>query len=124
MKQNKWLTGRIIRGRRLGTSLGYPTINIDNTPSMKGYKEGVYACLIKLSDVVYQGILFFGPRLTLRERNNIIEIFIFGFVGDIYGEKVEFQPVEFIRQPVLFKNTGTLRKQLEKDCKTAQNLLK
>jgi len=49
-KQVNWLTGKVIYGAKLGRTLGYPTVNLENPNVMKEFKKGVYAAKVKINN--------------------------------------------------------------------------
>ena len=85
---NIWLSGRVVRGRGLAKKIKSPTLNFNNPNILLGQKKGVYACWLKINKKIYQGVLYYGPRLILKQKKNILEIFIFDFDKKIYGERV------------------------------------
>ena len=123
MKNSEWLTGKVIKGKKVGIKIGYPTINIDKPDLMQDWETGVYACWVRVFNKIYKSVLFFWPRLIHQEYTNIIEIFIFDFDREVYGKNVDFLPIKYIRAPIKFKDIKNLKKQLLKDCKTAQKML-
>ena len=117
MTQNTWIYGTVLRGEKLGRTLGFPTVNLDPFILTSEYKKGVYACMVKYLNIQYQGALFFGPRLVLNEKTDVLEIYILDFNQDIYDQIIEFKLENFIRKPLNFKNTHALKRQL-KNCPT------
>ena len=83
-----WLKAKVIEGKKLGRTLGYPTLNLDQPYLLTGKKEGVYACKMKIGGKLYHGALYYGPRLILKEKNNILEIFVFDFTKNNFNEIV------------------------------------
>jgi len=69
-------------------------------------------------------LLFFGPRLTLGQKDNVLEIFVFNFNREIYGETVFFRLLKYIRSVQTFPDTNSLRRQLLSDYKTTKKILK
>lgn len=124
MMKNSWYQAKVIRGKKIGKSLGFPTLNLDTPSILKGSKEGVYAARLKIGNKLYKGILYYGPRLLLGETVKILEIFVFDFDKDIYGETISFQVRKFIRKVKNFPNSKSFQKQLLLDCQKAKDLLK
>ncbi len=121
---NKWYKSKVIEGKKVGRTIGFPTINLENPDLLEGKKRGVYTVLVKIENNTYYGMLYFGPRLVLNEKKDILEIYILDFDKDIYGDTVSFQLIGFIRQPENFSGLSSLAKQLSLDCQKAQDLLK
>lgn len=121
---NKWYKSNIIHGNKIGRNIGFPTINLKNSDTLKEKKRGVYAVLVNIKNYIYHGILYSGPRMVLNEKKDILEIYIMDFDKEIYGDTVSFQLMGFIRKPKDFTNLTKLAKQLSVDCQKAQDLLK
>jgi len=122
--QKRWLSGRVIAGRGLAKTLGYPTVNLDNPEIMKSKKQGVYLCKLNFDNKYYFGLLYYGPRLVLGEEHNILEIYIIGFLKDIYGKTIKFHLIKYIRSIMNFDNTLDLKKQIKLDFELALKLIK
>ncbi len=124
MKMSKitdlWFDAEIVHGNKIGGTLGYPTLNLSDPKILAGFEIGVYAVFVKVTDKVYHGVLYFGPRKVLSETNNIIEIFLLNFSSQIYREKISFRLIQFIRNVMDFSNFDSLRKQIEKDVNQAK----
>lgn len=120
---NKWYTAKVIPGKQIGRILGFPTINLDNPGLLDGKKEGVYASLVKINDKIYQGILYYGPRLILKEAENILEIYLFDFEQNIYNQVISFQLKAYIRPVKNFPDSSKFKEQLVSDCSRARKIL-
>jgi len=107
----------------LAKKIKSPTLNFDNPNILLGQKQGVYACFLKINKKTYQGVLYYGPRLILKEKENILEIFVFDFNKEIYGETVFFRLAGFVREPKNFSEFNSFRKQLKQDCYKAIKIL-
>lgn len=123
MKRSIWLKAKVIEGKRIGRTLGYPTINLDNPRLLSGKNEGVYACLVKIGAKIHQGILYYGPRLILNEKDNILEIYVLDFDKEIYGHDVLFLLKGFIRGVKNFADFNLFKKQLDEDYSRARQIL-
>lgn len=124
MKPNIWYQGKVISGKKLGRALGYPTLNLDNPEALSGEKEGVYVVRVIIDKNQYYGVLFFGPRLILKETRIIIEIFLFNFHRQIYGGDIKYQLISYLRKPANFSSTQALQNQIKKDIKTAKEIIR
>lgn len=123
MYTQKWFTCRVIHGNHIGVTLGFPTLNLEHPDILSGQKEGVYATEVKIKEKVYQGALFYGPRVMLGETHQVLEIFVFDFAGNIYGAHVSFQLGPYIRGIKKFKSFEELKIQIEKDCQKVKGVL-
>lgn len=115
----KWFKAKVIHGSKLGKTLGFPTINLDNPSIVSDYKTGVYTVQIKIKNKGYKGLFYFGPRVILGQTENILEIFIFDFSDTVYGEIVHFKIGEYIRPVIKFSDFDAFKKQLTLDCQKA-----
>lgn len=118
---NIWYKGVVLVGLKNGTKLGFPTTNLHSGILPASYKNGVYACLVKYNNRIYKGALYFGPRLVYNENNQVLEIYLINFTGNLYGQTLEFKLGKFIRKPLDFKNTDDLKKQLAVDVKAVDS---
>ncbi len=118
-----WLQAKVIPGKQIGRTLGFPTINLGNPKLLSGQKEGVYACLVKIKQEIYHGLLYYGPRLILKEKENILEIYILDFDKDIYDQTISFQLKNYIREVKNFPDFEQFKKQLNLDCSRAREIL-
>lgn len=120
------LHGTVVDGKRLGRKLGFPTANIESSDKYKiipGY--GVYAVKIFIKNEVYSGMLNIGTRPTFNNNadNRSIEVNIFDFEKDIYGEEITLEFAGKIRDERKFDGIESLITQLHNDKKSALNIL-
>jgi riboflavin kinase/FMN adenylyltransferase len=120
---NNWHKGIVISGNKLGSAIGFPTLNIKNPEILEGEKLGVYAALVKIKNKIYQAVLFFGPRLILHEKKNVLEIFVFDFDEEIYNQPVSFKLIKYIRPALNFQDMKSYKKQLADDTTKARAIL-
>jgi len=117
--ENRWYQAIVVPGKKMGRFLSFPTINL--FPSlMREQRKGVYASRIKIKGHEYFGVLYYGPRLILGETKNVLEIYVFDFNQEIYGETVSFQPQKYIRGVMNFTDTKSFQAQLQLDCQRAR----
>jgi len=122
------LAGEVVKGEGRGTDIGYPTANIQiDNPIKLIPANGVYAVYITVADTQYPAMMNIGVRPTVTENSNspdrTIEINIFDFDQDIYGEPVRVTMVERIRDEAKFDSVKELAIQLADDKESALNLL-
>lgn len=112
-----FITGEVIKGKQLGRTIGYPTANIfiDNADKLIP-KIGVYAVNVVLKGATYKGMLNVGTNPTTDFDNKIkIEVNIFDFDADIYGETLKVEFVKWIRNEEKFANLDELKQALAND---------
>ena len=116
--------GSVIRGSSLGRVLGVPTANIDPHHEVIP-PAGIYAARIFLSGRRYGGVCYIGTRPTIYAKNKAIhiEVHIFGFHKDIYGEFLEIQFVKLIRPDKKFSSLEGLAVQMKKDILSCRRIL-
>lgn len=110
------LTGRVVKGDKLGRVLGYPTANIDIDSNDKLVPaHGIYAVTIEHESERLKGMLYIGNRPTVDGTKMAIEVNIFDFDKDVYGENLKVNLVATIRKDAKFEDLETLKKQMQAD---------
>lgn len=111
------LSGEIIHGNALGRTIGYPTANIQVDSELKLIPgNGVYAVRVFLQDQCIDGMMNIGIRPTICGTHDIsMEVHLFDFDKDVYGEKIQVQFLSKIRDEQKFIDTNALKDQLKKD---------
>ncbi len=119
------LTGTVVKGQQIGQSIGFPTANIQIKNNHKLIPpDGIYASFVEHKGRRYQAMLYIGNRPTLEEFDQkMIEVNIFDFGKDIYGDKIKIELVDFIRGDIGFDNLTQLKIQLNKDKEAALAVL-
>ena len=114
-------TGIVNVGKRLGKSLGFPTINIGIPEKKFIPKFGVYASFVIVDGSLKQGITDLGLRPTAENSSEPrFETFIFDFDGDLYGKKVTVLLADYIREEKKFDSLEDLKSQISDDLVTAK----
>lgn len=111
------LSGKIVEGYRVGRTIGFPTANIRSWERYKVVPElGVYAVLVHIREIIYEGMLYIGTRPTLHDDPEIsVEVNIFNFSGDLYNQSLTVEFVDFIRADRKFDAMDELVAQIHKD---------
>jgi len=118
------LTGKVVYGNKIGRTLGFPTANLRPDDSDKIVPPmGVYAGWVKHNGSWYKSMINIGIRPTLDLENVTIEAHIFDFSGNIYGQEISIHFQTRIRDEMRFPSMEVLKSQLQKDQKTALQLL-
>ncbi|NOT76567.1 MAG: bifunctional riboflavin kinase/FAD synthetase [Cyclobacteriaceae bacterium] len=114
--QSYSITGRVVKGDRLGRVLGFPTANIDLDTHYKLIPaEGIYAVQIQYAGVEYGGMLYIGNRPTINGTRRSIEVNIFNFDKEIYGENLTVTFEKLLRADLKFNDLDELKNQMHKD---------
>lgn len=110
------LYGPVIKGDKIGRTIGFPTANIFIE---QGYKlipsDGIYAVTISMENQNYRGMAYIGQRPTINGMTRNIEVNIFDFDREIYGQYIKMNFMEFLRHDVKFTGLEALKIQLQKD---------
>jgi riboflavin kinase/FMN adenylyltransferase len=118
------LSGKVIHGEKKGRELGYPTANISVESRYKLIPAiGIYAVKVQVGTAIYNAMLYIGYRPTLNGKYQSIEVNIFDFDKDIYGEHLTVYFKDKIREDMKFNQLEELKKQLATDKLMAVNLL-
>ncbi len=119
------LTGKVTHGQRIGHTLGYPTANIELAePNKLIPVYGIYAVNVCHHHRMYQGMLYIGDRPTLANHHNkTIEVNIFDFDQQIYGDQLRIDFVKFLRKDQRFDGLEALKAQLARDKVAALGVL-
>jgi len=121
---NYYVQGIVVKGNQLGQKIGFPTANILIEEEGKLVPEnGVYAVNVQVRSNTHKGMLNIGRRPTVNGQNKTIEVNIFDFDSNIYGEQLRIEFVKRIRSEQKFANLNALIEQLKKDKKVVQNVL-
>ncbi len=118
------ITGKVVRGNGRGKKIGFPTANVETENEYKLIPfDGAYAVEIELNGKIYKGMCNIGIKPTFKDNKRTVEVNIFDFNKEIYGELLTIYFVSFIRKEKKFKNPDLLREQLKTDAKTINKIL-
>jgi riboflavin kinase/FMN adenylyltransferase len=119
------LTGRVIRGDRIGRLIGFPTANLEmEYPYKLVPGDGIYAVQADHNGSKLNGMLYIGNRPTLGSLKRVIEVHLFDFDRDIYGENLRIHFVAGLRKDTRFPDLDSLKQQLIRDKQSALAALK
>ncbi len=119
------LRGIITKGDQLGRTMGYPTANIHIAEEFKLIpSDGVYAVRVGLKAGNLDGMMNIGVRPTISGTRRQIEVNIFDFDRDIYGQAIEITFVKMLREERKFENKQALASQLGIDKEHALQVLR
>jgi len=109
-----FIMGRVVYGRQLGRQLGVPTANI-RLQRYRAALDGVYAVRVQGPERDYDGIANIGIRPTVDGKEPLLEVHLFDFEGDLYGELLSVQFVRKIRDEKTFDGLDALKAQIHAD---------
>jgi len=108
--------GRVIKGDKIGRTIGFPTANIFVEETYKLIpSDGIYAVTVEMNNEVFKGMAYIGQRPTINGMTRNIEVNIFDFNKEIYGQDITMTFLEFLRHDVKFTGLEALKEQLQKD---------
>ena len=119
------IIGSVVKGEQIGRSIGFPTANIKVKDANKLIpKEGVYAVQVTYCNKIYSGMLNIGYRPTVGLDNQLsIEVNIFDFQKNIYGEEIKLEIIQRVRNEIQFTSVNDLSIQLEQDLLDCKKIL-
>ncbi len=109
------LTGKVFEDRKVGSKLGFPTVNIRLDKEKFKIKDGVYKGRVVLNNTEYSAIINYGARPTFDLSEKLIEAHIIDFNGNLYGKEIKLNFDVFMREIKKFSSQQELKAQLEKD---------
>ena len=115
--------GMVIRGKRLGTALGIPTANIPYRKGETAVPDGVYVADILLLDQegrAVQGVLNQGYHPTVPEGDPSIEVHLFDFNEELYGQRVLVRYLNYLRPEAVFQSKEDMRLVMLEDMKRSR----
>ena len=118
-------SGEVVRGNGIGKTIGTPTANIKLNSNEKIIPlDGVYAVVCQIKDTNYKGIMNIGFKPTVDEgQKRTVEIHLFDYEKDIYGQDLRTKVIERIRDEVKFNSLKELKSQILKDNEKAKIIL-
>lgn len=111
-----FLTGTIVKGRKIGRTINFPTANIHIDETYKLIpKIGVYVVRTLINNKTYYGITSIGTNPTVNGDTKTIETHLLDFEGDLYGKTLEISFLKYIREEKKFESVPELQSAIEED---------
>jgi riboflavin kinase / FMN adenylyltransferase len=113
-----FINGIVVEGKKLGRTIGFPTANVKlPEPNKLLPHNGVYAVMVKTSNLSLRGMLNIGFRPTVDsdKHERTIEVNLFDFNGDLYGKTIQIAFHEWLRSEIKFNSLQELHDQLKID---------
>ena len=121
------MLAKVVEGRKIGRTIGFPTANLDFFNPDEMPESGVYEVDVAPEGVpkeqVFRGVLNVGCRPTFGVSQKVAEVHILDFDQNIYGETLSINIRKFLRNERPFSTPEALKKQIEKDIAEAQKSL-
>jgi riboflavin kinase/FMN adenylyltransferase len=116
--------GKVIEGDKIGRTINFPTANIEVIFKHKLIPaEGIFAVRVIINGRYHNGMLNIGYRPTFGGTQKRMEVHIFDFDQDIYGQEIILEFYSKIRSEIKFQNVGALKAQLSMDKEAAKKIL-
>jgi len=115
------LTGQVIHGMRLGSSIGVPTANLKIPDGVQEPARGVYITWVAINGVRYPSVTNVGIKPTIEGGSDVLaESYIFDFYADLYGKKISVEFIRMLRPEEKFSSIEGLKQQILSDQKAAR----
>lgn len=118
---NYEFSGLVVKGKQLGRTIGFPTANLVlNDKNKVVPANGVYKVKVIHNQNSFDGVMNIGVKPTVEDSNHkSIEVHILDFDQLIYGELLQVEVLDFIRNEKKFDSLEFLKKQINEDIQTA-----
>lgn len=123
MNEPLTVSGIVVFGDMIGRRLGYPTANIHYTDIPPELTDGSYAAWITYNGTTYGGMMVIGDENRKRPGTKKVELHLFDFSGNLYGEYLSAVVVKKIRDFRKFSDEKELIAQIAQDCKKGRAVL-
>ncbi|MFC3033895.1 bifunctional riboflavin kinase/FAD synthetase [Pseudoalteromonas fenneropenaei] len=117
---NYSIAGRVIHGWKKGRELGFRTANIALKRAVSPV-QGVFAVRVNIAGQYFQGVANIGTKPTLNGTKALLEVHIFDFNNDIYGQFIQVELVNKLRDEQKFSSLAQLIAQIEQDVAAARH---
>ena len=117
------MKGQVSRGDSRGKTLGFPTANIVPEQGQALPADGVYAVRVYVNERSYPAVANIGLRPTFGSEERLLETHLLGFSGDLYGQEIEIEFVDRLRDEVRFPDADKLKAQVMRDIEQAGAIL-
>lgn len=117
-----FVIGTVEHGEKRGRELGYPTANIA-LDAGSALAHGIYATTVKVGETVYPSVASYGRRPTFGDKPPLLEVHLFDYSGDLYGQQLEVAFHSYLRPELKFDDVDTLIAQMDKDSEMARAAL-
>ena len=117
------LSGPVIRNRRIGRRIGFPTANLAPDGERALPKRGVYATKAAVEGATYPSVTNVGMNPTVNGGRLSIETHMIGFDGDVYGKTLTVEFCAYLRGERRFGSVEALKAQIGRDVEQAKALV-
>ncbi|MGH6674402.1 MAG: bifunctional riboflavin kinase/FAD synthetase [Xanthobacteraceae bacterium] len=117
-----FVTGEVIHGDKRGRELGFPTANLILDASC-GLRHGIYAVRVKVGERHWDGVASFGRRPMFDTGAVLLEVYLFDFNADLYGQVLDVAFIAWLREEAKFASVDDLVCQMRADVRAARDAL-
>ncbi|RZM85237.1 bifunctional riboflavin kinase/FAD synthetase [Pseudoalteromonas rubra] len=114
------ISGRVIHGWKKGRELGFKTANVALKRQVSPV-QGVFAVRVRVHDTLYHGVANVGTKPTLNGKQALLEVHIFGFDQEIYGQFIKVELLHKLRDEQKFESLQQLTEQIAQDVIAAKH---
>ena len=114
------VTGVVFEDRKVGKTIGFPTVNVKLDKRKHLLKDGVYFGHVEVFGKIHKAIINYGARPTFDLTEKLVEAHILDFDGELYGMELTLYFDDFMREIIKFDSEESLKEQLEKDLNMAK----
>ncbi len=114
------ISGKVIDGKKLGRTIGYPTANLEINELKLLPKKGAYIVEVFVKNKFYKGMLSIGTNPTVNGEKLTVEVYILDFNEDIYGENITINFRDFLHEEIKFESLEKLIERLDEDKKLTE----
>jgi riboflavin kinase/FMN adenylyltransferase len=114
------VTGVVFEDRKVGKTLGFPTVNLKLDKRKHHIKDGVYFGRTEVFGKTYKAIINYGARPTFDLTEKLVEAHLVDFDGELYGMELTLYFDDYMRDIIKFSNAEELKEQLKIDLKIAK----
>ena len=116
------LSHTVEHGKKLGSSIGIPTVNLTIPPHVLTPAHGVYATRVQIGAESYMGATNIGVRPTVDDSNRVtVETFILDFSGNLYGQTLRVDFYKRLREEMRFSSLEELKAQIQRDMNSTRS---
>lgn len=117
------LTGTVVHGKHLGSTLGIPTANLPYPDGLVIPRKGVYAAQVCLDGKRYPAVTNVGTRPTVSGKTLNVESWILGYDGDLYGKEITVEFLKFLRPEQKFDSLKQMKEEIQKNAQETLEFL-
>ncbi|MFV9509809.1 bifunctional riboflavin kinase/FAD synthetase [Tepidibacillus sp. LV47] len=115
--RNYSIHGKVVQGDQLGRAIGFPTANLELLEDYLILKNGVYVVKVYVQGKSYAGVMNIGYKPTVKQnlKTPTYEVHLLDFNGNLYGQILEVELIDYIRGEKKFTSVDELKQQIQKD---------